>query len=280
MLATPTRALLARIRSLLILVAALGPPLTVQVGPRRFVIGRGAMLPAMTGGAPEDEEDDGDDEDGDDDDATSEDDTDEGRGEGDGDDDGARGDDDEDDDLDEDELPEKVKQALRKERRARRRAERTARRLQRGAKDRRGGRDDDRPARPADDDGKPDAGTQKLQKANLLLALADKGYRGSQARLVSRLLDDVEFDDNDQPANLDDVLEEAQEVYGDALGRPARPAKPKAPKTDGGAGPKQTGKPAALTAEESKYARAFGMSAEKYRAYMDPQHRPAEKKAG
>lgn len=279
MLATPTRALLARIRSLLIALAALGPPLTVQVGPRRFVIGRGAMLPAMYGGAEDDEEDADDEEDGDDDDARGDDDD---TGDGDEDDDragDARGDDEDDDDLDEDELPERVKRALRKERRARRKLERENRRFKRdAAKARRttstGRRDDDR---PADEDGKPDAGTENLQKANLLLALVDKGYRGSQARLVSRLLDDVEFDDNNQPANLDDVLEEAQEVYGDALGRPA---KPKAPKTDGGAGPKQTGKPAALTADELKVARACGMSAEEYRAYKDPQHRPAAKKAG
>jgi flagellar biosynthesis GTPase FlhF len=61
---------------------------------------------------------------------------------------------------------------------------------------------------------KGEAGTAKLRRANLLIALAEKGLTGGKAKAAARLLDGVEFDDDDEPTNIDDALTAAKAEYG------------------------------------------------------------------
>lgn len=57
--------------------------------------------------------------------------------------------------------------------------------------------------------------TGKLRTANLRDALAEKGFAGAQAKAVARLLSGVEYDDDDEPKNLDARLKAAAEEYGE-----------------------------------------------------------------
>jgi hypothetical protein len=110
--------------------------------------------------------------------------------------------------------------------------------------------------------------TAKLQKANLIGALADKGLTGSKAKAAARLLDDVEYDDDDEPTNLDTVIKAAATEYGDDLFKGAVP-KPKPPKLGGTDGGDPVDQPA-LTADELAMAKSFGMTAAEYQLFKDP----------
>jgi hypothetical protein len=57
-------------------------------------------------------------------------------------------------------------------------------------------------------------GTSKLRTANLIVALAEKGLSGGRAKAAAKLLDGVEFDDADEPTNLDAAIKHASETYG------------------------------------------------------------------
>lgn len=57
--------------------------------------------------------------------------------------------------------------------------------------------------------------TGKLRSANLRDALAEKGFAGARAKAVARLLSGVEYDDQDEPKNLDAALKTAETEYGD-----------------------------------------------------------------
>ena len=59
--------------------------------------------------------------------------------------------------------------------------------------------------------------TGKLRQANLRDAIAEKGFTGPQAKAVARLLDSIEYDDSDEPTNLDARLEAAAGEYGDLV---------------------------------------------------------------
>jgi hypothetical protein len=62
-----------------------------------------------------------------------------------------------------------------------------------------------------------EAGTRKLRQANLIVALSEKGLSGGRAKAASKLLDGIEFDDDDEPKNLDAALKAAAATYGDEL---------------------------------------------------------------
>jgi len=109
--------------------------------------------------------------------------------------------------------------------------------------------------------------TDKLRKANLITALADHGITGANAKAAAKLLDAVEYDDEDEPTNLEDAIRAATEEYGPALFKGARR---RAPATDGGAGGSGSGDGPSLTAEQQQMARAFGMSDEEYARHMKP----------
>lgn len=178
----------------------------------------------------------------------------------------------EDDDVDEDALPDKVKAVLKKERKARRDAERKLREATGKPKPKAPPK---KPAKKADDEPDdeptgPDAGTVKLRSANLLIALTAKGYEGQRAKVVAKLLDDVEFGDDDEPVDLDGALEDAEERWGTEMfvkGDKKKP-KPKAPGTGGKdkGDDDDTAKPR-LTADELAMAKSFGMTPREYAAY-------------
>jgi hypothetical protein len=89
--------------------------------------------------------------------------------------------------------------------------------------------------------------TDKLRRANLLTALADKGLEGAKAKAAARLLDGVEFNDDDEPTNLDAALTAAKAEFGDQLfeaggsGGAGGRGKPKGKGQDGGATPPAPG---------------------------------------
>lgn len=60
-----------------------------------------------------------------------------------------------------------------------------------------------------------ESATGKLRAANLRDALAEKGFSGTQAKAVAKLLSDVDYDADDEPKNLDARLEAAAKEYGD-----------------------------------------------------------------
>ena len=72
-----------------------------------------------------------------------------------------------------------------------------------------------------------ESGTAKLRSANILLALAeDHGLSGGRAKAAAKLLDGVEFNDDDEPKNLKDALEAAAKVYGEDVFAPAEERRP------------------------------------------------------
>jgi hypothetical protein len=60
-----------------------------------------------------------------------------------------------------------------------------------------------------------ESATGKLRTVNLRDALAEKGFAGTRAKAVARLLSGVEYDDQDEPKNLDARLKAAEAEYGD-----------------------------------------------------------------
>lgn len=244
----------------------------VLAGPfgRPFTLIRGRVLPPMAGA------DDGDDDEGDDDkDAAGDKDADADKDDaGDDADDDKDGDADKDgDDDDEDKLPDNVKAILKKERDLRRKAERDARKLRRDAK-----KPDPKPAPKKGDadgdgkDGEADLTTARFRRANLRAALAEEGLSKDLAKAAIKLIDidDIDFDDDDEPTNLEDILEEARETYPFLKGEKPKP-KAKAPDSNDSDGTGEQPK-SKLTAEELAMAKAFGMTAEEYTNFkaLDP----------
>lgn len=225
----------------------------------------GLVVPVLRGGAPDEDDNDGD-GDGDGAEAEAEDsDTDDGDG-----DEGNDGDEDQEGSDPEAGLSDEVKAILKKERDARRAAERKAKRLAREAREKDKPRED-----PKKDEGSPvDAITLKIRKANLKAALADEGITGKHAKAAMRLLEGLSFDEDDEPENLADALEDAEETYGTQVVRgtpqegdgtsPRRAA----PRINGGSG-KGGGKGPRLTAEELNAAKQAGMSPERYEAFKN-----------
>lgn len=252
-------------------------------GPPVYLMGDGRVLPAIAGA--DDDEDDDSDDDSEDDDEDEDDDSDD---EDDDDSDEEDDDDSDDDEVDEDELPKKVKDILRKERKARRDAEKRAKRAERGDR----GRDSRRSRRRDDDDEddrdrdrrddrrrgrrssrerreersneqREDRATERIREANLRDALAEKGVRGKAAKTAIKLLD-VDYDDDDEPIDLDDAIAAAREEHGkDVIRRRRKPGK-----TGGRDGGKEKkGAKPDLTADELDAAKAFGMTPEEYVNY-------------
>lgn len=109
--------------------------------------------------------------------------------------------------------------------------------------------------------------TAKLRQANLIGALADKGITGAKAKAAARLLDDVEYDDTDEPTNLDAAIKAASEVYGaDQFKTGGGASRPNVNGNEGNEG----GDPPNLTAEELAIAKSFGMTPDEYAKEKDP----------
>lgn len=122
-------------------------------------------------------------------------------------------------------LGEGGKAALEREREARKKAEREAAAEKKRADDLAAEKLSDQEKlekRAKDGDEAKAQGTAKLRSANLITALADKGLTGGKARAAARLLT-VEFDDKDEPSNLDDAITAAKAEFGEELFAGATP---------------------------------------------------------
>ena len=112
------------------------------------------------------------------------------------------------------------KKALDEERKARRDAEKRAKDAEAKLKQREDAdlSETERLKKEAEDArAKVSTATEKLQRANLLTALGEKGLNGARAKAAARLLDDVQYDDDDEPANLDAAMTAAKAEYGDDI---------------------------------------------------------------
>lgn len=200
--------------------------------------------------------------------------------------------DDSDDDVDEDELPDNVKAILKKERKARRDAEKALRTANRAAKPAAKAKPKAKPKPSATDDtSEADEATRaaderatkatgKLQRANLISALGKSkhGLIDPAAAAKLAIQDGIaEFDDDDEPVGIDDLVKDLVDDYAFLKATAAKP-KPRAPDIDGG--DKKSRKAPALTADELEMATALGMTPDEYATYKDPNPKlPAKKPA-
>lgn len=110
--------------------------------------------------------------------------------------------------------------------------------------------------------------TEKLRKANLIAALTFAGVQNAKA--AARLMDGVEYDDTDEPRNLDAAITAAKGEFGEDLFRGVKPVPPSNVNASEG----NEHKPGpGLNAEELAVAQSFGMTPEEYEKYKDPQYR-------
>ena len=200
-------------------------PYTFQLGNRKFhLYPDGQILPAIAGG---DGTDGGGDGSGSDEGGSGGEGGDEGSG------DGNEGSGDQGGDGDKGDLGDAGKKAIDQERKARRDAEKRAKDAEAKVKKFENEKLDDKQkaekrAEEAENRGKQ--ATAKLQRANLLNALAEEGLTGPKAKAAARLLDgEVEFDDDDEPTNLKDAIEAATAEYGEDTFKGATPKEPNAP---------------------------------------------------
>jgi hypothetical protein len=136
------------------------------------------------------------------------------------------------DDPKPDDLGPNGKAALDAERKARRDAEKAAREAQKKLDDIEAAnltKEQAAEKRATDAEAKVTAATEKLRKANLITALSDEGITGGKAKAAARLLDAVEYDDNDEPTNLADAITAAKAEYGEDMFKGATPAPPPDP---------------------------------------------------
>lgn len=113
------------------------------------------------------------------------------------------------------------------------------------------------------------AATDKLRRANLMAALHDAGVQNVKAAV--RLLDGVEYDDSDEPKNLDDAVKSAKAEFGEQM---FQAIKPGPANINGGGGNGAPSDGPSLTADEWAAATAAGMSPEEFKHYQDPKAGP------
>jgi hypothetical protein len=133
--------------------------------------------------------------------------------------------------ADEDALQDAGKRALAREREAREAAEKDAKEQKKRADALEAEKlsDEEKLKKQAADGERLAAeGTEKIRKANVLVALAEKGLK---AKATYRLLDDVQFDASDQPNNLDDRIEAAKAEFGEDMFKVITPADDKKQET-------------------------------------------------
>jgi hypothetical protein len=237
--------------------------------PAALIHDRGLPVAATaTHRRPDDDDDDDSDGDDDSDDSDDSDDTDDTS------DDDDSSDDSDDDDVDEEKLPDNVKAILKKERQARRDAERKLKQATRkpaakpkpkpkpGADD----TDDGQGSEPTERERKA---TERLRRANLITVLSRSKHGLVDPAAAAKLaLQDklADFDDDDEPTDVDDLVAELVEAYGFLKGEKPK-AKPKpAPNIDSGDKPSK--KAPKLTAEQLEAAKAAKMTPERYAALL------------
>jgi hypothetical protein len=107
--------------------------------------------------------------------------------------------------------------------------------------------------------------TENTRKANLLVALGDSKHGLVSAAAAARLAEGVEYDDNDQPTNVDAVATKLKESF-DFLKGTAPAPKPGDINPGGGAGGGGGNEPV-LTAEELTAAQQSNMSPAEWAHY-------------
>lgn len=189
-----------------------------------------------------------------------------------------------DDEVDEDELPDNVKEILKKNRAELRKAKRElreAREAKRSAKPAAKPKPKPKPADGDEDDDPPSErevkATQKLQRANLISALSKSKHGLTDPAAAAKLaITDglADFDEDDEPQDIDDLVKDLVDEYAFLKGeKPKR----RAPNVDSGNGRTKTAPK--LTADELKAAKAADMTPEEYAAFKSPQPKlPAKKK--
>ena len=114
------------------------------------------------------------------------------------------------------------------------------------------------------------AADAKLQRANLIAALADPDLGIVNARAAAKLIEGVEYDDDGEPTNLGTVDEEDSLIAtflsqnGFLRGTPSKPA---APTLNGGETQEKPNPN--LTAAEATAAEQYGMSPEEYAVFKN-----------
>ena len=71
--------------------------------------------------------------------------------------------------------------------------------------------------RAQDGDERAAKATTKLRRANLITALAEVGLVGTKAKAAARLLDQIEYDEDDEPSNLGERIAAAKKEFGAEL---------------------------------------------------------------
>jgi hypothetical protein len=106
---------------------------------------------------------------------------------------------------------------------------------------------------------------QKLRQANLIAELSKPEHGIVNAGAAAKLIEGVEYGDDDRPGNLTDLLPDFLEANQYLRGEVKQP--PPA-KVDGGAGRTEGPRPP-LTADELQAANSYGMTPEHYAALKD-----------
>ncbi len=117
---------------------------------------------------------------------------------------------------------------------------------------------------------KADKATTKLRRANLLTELAKPGLGIVNAKAAAKLLEGVEYSDDDEPTNLGDPDDPASLIsrfLSDNDFLRGKAAKPIPPNTDARAGGNDTAPE--LSAEELAAAKRDGMTPEEYVLFRD-----------
>lgn len=127
-----------------------------------------------------------------------------------------------------------------------------------------------------DDKAAATTATDKLRRAHLLVALADLDLTGGRAKAAAKLLE-VEYDDEDEPKDLDKAIEAAKKTYGDDIFTGTPEEKDKRRVTVNGREGVGDGKGPVLDADNQAMAERFGMTAEEWAQYSDPDFRPPVK---
>ena len=114
------------------------------------------------------------------------------------------------------------------------------------------------------------AADAKLQRANLIAALADPDLGIVNARAAAKLIEGVEYDENGEPTNLG-AVDEKDSLIATFLSQNeflrGKPSKPAAPSLDGGSS-QETPTPN-LTANELAAAEKYGMTPEEYAVFKN-----------
>lgn len=120
--------------------------------------------------------------------------------------------------------------------------------------------------RATDAEAKVTQATERLRRANLIAELSKPEHKIVSAAAAAKLIEGVEFDDDDEPTNLGDVLPTFLEANSFLTGEQRQ----QGPGLDGGAQGGSAITDVRLSDQEVAAAKRFGMTPEEYAKYKDP----------